>query len=386
MEIFMNVAQGCTERRTGFESRRMVIAVALVLSPLCLAQQQTGVSPADTSAVVKKAAEFLGKRQSADGSFSSRASGPGITALIAAGLIRNGATVNDPVVTKSLAYLEKYVQPDGGIYDRMLANYTTCVALLTLREANTGGRYDAAIRNAGQFLKTLQYDESRVEGSDVRYGGAGYDGKSRPDLSNTQFFVDALIAAGVPKDDPAVKRALAFASRCQNLPGETNDQPFAKKATEDDKGGFVYNPVMNEKEAAKAAEEGLRSAGTMTYAGLKSFLHAGVSKDDPRVKGAIGRIRTHYTLDDNPGQGQRGLFYYYHTFGKAMDALGDDEFTDAAGKKHDWRKELFEALKKRQRPDGSWINDKSEAFLEDNPDLATAYALLALSYCQAAKK
>ncbi len=382
----MNVEHVNGHRQFGIASRRMVMAVALVLSPLCLARQQAGVSPVDTAALVKNAAEFLAKRQGADGSFSSRAGGPGITALIAAGLIRNGSTIDDPVVAKSLAYLEKNVQPDGGIYDRMLANYTTCVALLALKEANTGGRYDAAIKNAGKFLKTLQYDESRVESKDVRYGGAGYDGKSRPDLSNTQFFVDALIAAGIPKDDPAVQRALAFVSRCQNLPGETNDQPFAKKATEDDKGGFVYNPVMNEKEAAQAAVEGLRSAGTMTYAGLKSFLHAGVSKDDPRVKGAIGWIRTHYTLDENPGQGQRGLFYYYHTFGKAMDALGEDEFTDAAGKKHNWRQELFEALKKRQRPDGSWVNDKSGAFLEDNPDLATAYSLLALSYCQPAKK
>ena len=63
-----------------------------------------------------------------------------------------------------------------------------------------------------------------------------------------------------------------------------------------------------------------------------------------------------------------------------MDALGEDEFVDASGKKHDWRKELFETLKKRQRPDGSWANDNRQ-FLENTPELATAYALLALSYC-----
>jgi squalene-hopene/tetraprenyl-beta-curcumene cyclase len=124
----------------------------------------------------------------------------------------------------------------------------------------------------------------------------------------------------------------------------------------------------------------------MTYAGLKTFLYAGVDRNDPRVKGALGWIRNHYTLDENPGQGQSGLFYYYHTFAKAMKALGEDRFEDKSGAKHDWRKELFEVLKKKQRADGSWINDQDRAYGESNPDLATAFALLSLSYCKPAAK
>src|SRR5262249_9735633 len=130
----------------------------------------------------------------------------------------------------------------------------------------------------------------------------------------------------------------------------------------------------------------LRSLGAMTYAGLKSFLYAGISKDDPRVKAAVGWVREHYTLDENPGQGQSGLYYYYHTYAKAMTALGEETFEDAAGKKHPWRRELFEALKKRQRPDGSWTNDADKAFGENAPDLATAFAVLTLSYCKAPRK
>lgn len=364
----------------------LVAGLAVILSLIVVTRansnQDRAAAPSDeVRKSVQKAHDFLAKRQGADGSFSPRAGGPGITALVVAGLIRNGVPPDDPVVAKSLKYLESKVQPDGGIYERMLANYTTCVALMALREANADHRFDAAIKNAAAFLKTLQYDESKFPNTDIRFGGAGYDGRSRPDLSNTQFFVDALIAAGVPKDDPAIKKAMVFVSRCQNLASEHNDQPFAKKATEDDKGGFVYNPVLAEREAAKAAEEGLRSAGSMTYAGLKSFLHADVSKTDPRVVAALKWIRVHYTLDANPGQAQRGLFYYYHTFAKALDALGENPFVDAKGVKHDWRSELVAELKKRQRSDGSWVNEKSSAFLEDNPDLATAYALLALSHC-----
>jgi squalene-hopene/tetraprenyl-beta-curcumene cyclase len=91
-----------------------------------------------------------------------------------------------------------------------------------------------------KFLKGLQ---TAKDEADAKYGGVGYDGKSRPDLSNTQMFIDGLLAAGVQKNDPAIQNALKFVSRCQNLPGEQNDLAFAKKATEDDKGGFVYNPL-----------------------------------------------------------------------------------------------------------------------------------------------
>src|SRR5262249_5146553 len=148
---------------------------------------------------------------------------------------------------------------------------------------------------------------------------------------------------------------------------EHNDQAFAKKTTEDDRGGLTYVPLDPDDNPHKTAGGGLRSLGGMTYAGLKSFLYAGVKKDDPRVQGAINWIRRHYTLDENPGMGQAGLYYYYHTFGKAMAALGEDRFEDAKGKKHDWRKELFEALKKRQRADGSWSNDKDKQFGEKSP-------------------
>jgi hypothetical protein len=343
-----------------------------------------GPDPKDVKAVIDKGVEFLRARQAADGSFSAQRTGPGVTALVVAALLENGYSADDPMVNKALGYLEKSVKKDGGIYAKGLANYTTSVALMAFKDANKGGKYDAIIRNATAFLKGLQHDAA--DPKDPRGGGVGYGKNDRPDMSNTGYFVDALIAAGLSKDDPAIKRALTFVSRCQNLPGETNDQPFARKTTEDDRGGLTYVPLDPDDNPHKTAAGGLRSLGAMTYAGLKSFLYAGVGKDDPRVKAAINWIARHYTLDENPGMGQAGLYYYYHTFGKAMAALGEDTFADAKGTKHDWRKELFEAIKKRQKSDGSWINQGDRAFGESDPNLATAFAILSLSYTQPAKK
>ncbi len=119
----------------------------------------------------------------------------------------------------------------------------------------------------------------------------------------------------------------------------------------------------------------------MTYSGLKSMIYAGLTKDDPRVKAALQWIRKNYDVKNNPGMGEAGLYYYYHTFAKALDALGINEIEDAKGVKHDWRRELTDELAHRQKENGSWVNTDSK-WMEGDPNLATAFALLALSYCR----
>jgi len=357
----------------------------LTSQPVVSGEPKSVPDAQDVQKVVNKAIDFLKTSQKENGGFSPEFAGPGITAIATAGLLRNGVSAKEPVVAKALKFLEGRVKEDGGIYDKFLANYTTAVALMALKEGNTDGKYNAAIKRAAEFIKKIQHDE---EEGHLFHGGFGYDQKSRPDLSNTGFSVEALLAAGFTKDDPAVQRALKFIGRCQNLPGETNDQAFAKKTSDDDRGGLTYDPASGKDPKSKysTAAGGLRSLGGMTYSGLKSFLYAGVGKDDPRVKAAVTWCRNHYTLEENPGMGKAGLYYYYHTFAKAMDALGEDPFVDAKGVKHHWRVELFQTLQKQQLANGSWRNTGERTFGEDNADLSTAFALLSLSYCKTAKR
>ncbi len=119
----------------------------------------------------------------------------------------------------------------------------------------------------------------------------------------------------------------------------------------------------------------------MTYSGLKSMIYCGLTADDPRVKAATKWIKDNYDLKTNPGLGEDGLYYYYDVFAKALDAMKSDTLTDSKGVKHDWRKELVDALAARQLSNGSWTNPKSR-WMEGDPNLVTGYALLALSYCR----
>jgi squalene-hopene/tetraprenyl-beta-curcumene cyclase len=361
----------------------MVAAMLVATMPRgAAAAEESGQQPAAAKIdeTTKRAVDFLRQAQADDGSFSA-ASGPGITAIVATALLRSGLTTRDPVVSKALAYIEKHVHDDGGIYadGSRYKNYETSLSIVCFNEANRDGKYDQLIADAEKFVKSEQWDEGEEHDiSSMNYGGAGYGSHQRPDLSNTSFLVDALHAAGVGEDDPAMQKALIFISRSQNLESEHNTTPFAAKI---DDGGFYYTPAAGgQSQAGQTAEGGLRSYGSMTYAGLKSMIYAGVSPDDPRVKSAYKWIQQHYTLDENPGMADNGLYYYYHTFAKALATIGAHKIIDADGNEHDWRKELAEKLASLQKDDGSWVNSNVR-WLEGDPNLVTAYALLALSYC-----
>ena len=370
--------------RTLMVSYRLFFITLFFSSISCVAAGQTSTvtTPQEIKNAITKAASFLRDYgQQPDGSFSPQ-SGPAITALVVKALVQNGTPTRDPMVEQGIEYILTFQQTDGGIYQQesAVANYETSIAMLALHACNASGQYQEVIHKAEQFLTAIQWDES--EGNvpaDPEYGGAGYGRHERPDLSNTAFLIDALQGIGTGSDNAAIQRALIFVSRSQNLEGVHNTLPFATKNPD---GGFYYTPANGgESQAGKTATGGLRSYGSMTYAGLKSMIYAGVSSEDPRVLAAMNWLRRNYTFKENPGMGEAGLYYYLHTAAKALDALGNDEFVDADGVSHEWRKDLTTVILSTQQSNGSWVNDNPR-WLEGDANLVTSYALLALSYGQ----
>ena len=335
---------------------------------------------------------------------------PAITGLVIDGMLHHPAIdAADPAVTRGVEFLLTHRQPDGGIYDRVLPSYNTAIALSALAHAGTKDA-QAAIPPAQQFLIGLQWSEDsasveiseqlgvgKVDPSHPFYGGVGYGSHGRPDLSNLAFMLQALHDSGYEAESPPFQRALVFLQRVQ-MDERFNDMPYARGATA---GGFVYatgpeaDQTSEGQSQAGAYEESLddgmvvsrlRCYGSMTYAGFKSYVHAELSREDPRVVAAHGWIARNYTLAENPGMGDEGYYYYLVTFAKALDAWGEptigvvlaeSEGADPETETRRWAEDLVETLAALQQPDGSFAI-RHERWMESDPVLVTAYAVLAL--------
>jgi squalene-hopene/tetraprenyl-beta-curcumene cyclase len=361
------------ERRTVLQGLA-VGAAGLVLG------NEAAAAPGSKGAIQESAAKgiaFLRTTQGPDGAWQRY---PGITALSVLGILRHGVTDRDPAVAKACDYLAALAKPNGAIYTdalgpaQALPNYNTALSITALH-ATGNPKYAEVIRKAQKFLASSQFDEAEgYKSSDRKYGGIGYGSKEdNPDLSNLQNALEALRETGHPKNDDVFKKAILFIQRCQNRK-ESNDQPWS--GTD---GGFIYAP-SGESKADEYTKLAHSSYGSMTYAGLKSYLYCSVPKSDQRVVAALTWLRSNYDVNQNPRMGLDGLFYYYHTMSKTLALWGEKSFADATGKKHPWAADLSGALIAQQRPDGAWAN-KNARWRENTPDLVTGYALISLANC-----
>jgi squalene-hopene/tetraprenyl-beta-curcumene cyclase len=299
---------------------------------------------------------------------------------------------NDPVPTeveKATRFLIANAKPDGGIYIKARGNYNTALALTALLLNNKPENEEVMLK-ARRYLVHNQIDtDEKGKQDNPLDGGIGYgdDKGMHADLSNMTFALEALYYSqalladkgDAAKNEPQlnISAAIDFIQRCQNRP-ESNKSSWVSKDP-DDAGGFIYNPV--ETRGAKVPNPdgsiSLRSYGSISYAGLLSFIYAGLDKDDPRVKAVIEWLQNHYNADENPGLGAAGLYYYYQTMSKALSIAKIDFIKTKDGKLIDWRADITQKLLGLQKGDGSWSNAEGR-WMESDPVLTTSYILMAL--------
>ena len=352
----------------------------VVLMPSLRAQQTPRQTPGGLSAdtrqklmeSVARGAQYLRQNQQPDGTWEKN---PGITGLVVASILRQPGldrAKSSQEVTKALDYLKGLAKPDGGIYEKDLPHYMTAVSMMALLEGGRPGD-KPAIEKGRQYLVANLLDESEgVNPNDIWYGGMGYGSAPRPDrradIISTEYALRALKEASLPGDNAAWDKAIKFLQRTQNN-SETNDQKWAAND-----GGFVYYPGFS-----YHAQGGTKSYGSVTYAGLLSYTYANLKKDDPRVQAALKWIRDNYTVDENPGMGQKTLYYYYMVFAKALQAAGDPVIVDAKGQRHNWREELGRKVLALQHPEGYWVNEVKDEW-QDNKVLVTAFTMATIEY------
>lgn len=353
--------------------------------------------------LIDRAIDYLKSQQNKQtGGWRENPDGPSYPAIT--GLIVNGMALDpridlsDPHLRAAVDNILTYAKPDGGIHDGVLPTYNTAICMSALAGL-PDPRATNLIARGQVYLRSLQYHNDNTGGDEAPdfsepvpfdhpfYGGVGYGRNGRPDLSNLGFFLQALHDTGVSTEDPAIERAMVFLQRVQML-DETNDMGYADGS---EQGGFIYATVENidsvdgragQSQAGSFEEmtsEGdtivrLRAYGSMTYVGFKSLIFADLAPGDPRVDAAWGWINQHYTMSENPGLGDDGRYYYYAAMGRALDAFGREEI---AGR--NWRGDMVRELAQLQEPDGSFrvLDDR---WMESDPVLITAYALIALQH------
>jgi len=307
---------------------------------------------------------------------------PAISALVLTSLMLEPQYHPDDriaeAIRKGYTFLEGFVKPNGGIYHEHYRNYSTAVGLMAFAAADNT-EYRPIIDNARTYLIGFQLDEGEdISSEHAYYGGIGYGGDDRPDLSNLQLALEAIKTAedfsslstgAVIKSKTMAshwQKALVFLRRTQNIES-INDMDYA---TGD--GGFIY-------ETGHYKPERSISYGSMTYAGLKSLLYAGLDKDDIRVKKAYDWIRDHYSVDENPHFGTSSLYYYFMTATKSLKTFGENMIVDSQGKQHDWRADFLNKIISLQHEDGYWVNPDGR-YQENIKDLATAYSVIAMKH------
>ena len=348
----------------------------------------------EAQAAIQRGIRFLIAHQNEQGHWSNE-DFPALTALPLWALMRGGRE-RDEHIDKGVAFILSSVHEDGSIYRTPsekikgggLVSYNTALCMVAL-DAMGDPTLRPVILKARRFLANHQY-----LGDDVYRGGMGYDAnqdRAYTDLSNSYMAYEAMRITENLKDFPQEgdrqadldwRAALEFIQRCHNHPAY-NDQPWTTDHP-DHEGGFVYNPE-NTRAGTFTDKDGVvrfRSFGSMTYAGMLSYIYADVDKNDPRVQSAFAWARKHWTLEENPGTGQEGLYYYYHVLSKGLSAYGEDHIRPAESEPFNWRVELTKKLLSLQKIDeetgfGYWVNDMGR-YWESDKILVTSYSLLAL--------
>jgi squalene-hopene/tetraprenyl-beta-curcumene cyclase len=334
---------------------------------------------------IEKGNDFLRAAQNSNGWWST-ADHPSVTALALSALMNEPAARHrgSAAVSNGYAYILSCQKPDGGIYVTNLANYNTSISMMGLLAAREP-KFEPVIRNARAYLVGTQIDLGEKGKLDSPFdGGVGYGSKyAHSDMNNTLTALEALYyTKHLVRDQPGAQdlnwaAAIHFLQSCQNLPSRNQQEWVSQDAK--DRGGFVYYPgnSMAGGVTNAAGKVALRSYGSISYAGLLSYIYADLQASDPRVQAVMDWLRLNYSLEENPGMGPQGYFYYLHLMTKALTAAQVDRLETKTGGKMDWRRAVAMRLINLQKNDGSWQNDNGRWWERDS-NLVTAYAVLSL--------
>jgi hypothetical protein len=268
--------------------------------------------------------------------------------------------------------------------------YSTALTLLALKRLDDSSFVKERSRLVAYLIKSQRSEQQSFNIYDPQYGAwdqtGGRDAATQispqVDIAITAIVLEAL-QGEVGVDRSVFARAEVFLNRCQNLKKSAAN---SGQLHADVDGGFFFTTLAGDprnKAGVVTSHDGLerpRSYSTATIDGMRALIACGVSDDDERVRRGSQWLTEHAEFDVVPGfideEAQRtwaiGLrFYYWAGLAQVLPLMPDTY-------RHQCRPELLQKLASLQRFDGSWENE-SHAMREDDPLIATAFAILTLS-------
>ncbi|MFT7640464.1 MAG: hypothetical protein ACI9G1_002207, partial [Pirellulaceae bacterium] len=332
------------------------LAICLFLSITTVVRSE--VTPRQVRDSIRRGVQYLKAQQDPVAGSWPEPSGMfgGVTALATLSLIMSGETKDSPHVKKALRYLESMGQPD--------TVYVTSLQTMVYAAADPVHYKGLIQRNA------LWLEQAQISTGDRR-GSWGYQMNKGSDNSNAQFALLALHDA--EKSGIKVKPRVWENARDYWLAQQRADGSF----------GYVRD---------------LPSTGSMTCAGLASIIIAldktahdaeirnghvvccGNQDETDAVRRGLEWMAKKFSVKTNPSTvmiknaSVSRTWHFYYLYGvERIGRLTGQRFIGT----HDWYREGAEYLVAKQDPLSSfWIGS---GYAEDNPQIATSFALLFLS-------
>ncbi|MDB6120948.1 MAG: cycloartenol synthase-like protein [Verrucomicrobiaceae bacterium] len=299
---------------------------------------------------------------------------PALTALAVLAIKGDRNRPKSVAVQNAYAFVRSQAKADGGLYGRGLVVYNTalCLSSLLLDDNQQslvlipGAKRFLQNHRSGLDFRAEDADESEID--------------SRADFSSTlaslrQFEAGATDRPSKVKDSSGLNwdAAIKFVESYRKPPGTDGKRaPIISPTTESAGTGkkASADPVPGRKVA-------LRYSGSMSYDSLLSLVYDKLETDDDRIVAFINWLQQNYTVEENPGLGSKGLYYYYHSIAKVLSIRKIERLKLKDGQEIDWRTELTQKILAAQREDGSWVNANGH-WWESDPVLTCSYAMLTL--------
>jgi len=287
----------------------------------------------------------------------------------------------------------------------LLLSASTALGMLTFSDTSTAAQARAAELRGVAFLLARQEPSG------------GWLTATGP--APTALATRALLQAGVPLDHPAILRARRYLASCQQEDGGfysdmspayqtavvlslyaglddadararvARGREFLRvlEAPADPTPAPNWTPANYAGGAAseRSADCILETYGRLSYANWKSLAYAELRPADPRVQQSRRWLQRNWTLQNHPGTGSAdGQYYFLMAATRTLAAArGSAAPAGGGGKAAHWADDAQAWLTRVQNPDGSWVNARSGQWMENRPELVTAYALLALQAARA---